>query len=109
MKIKKTFLSVVLALAAGCATTSQRGALNLAQNYYQRGEPEKALAALERARNYDVLSEVDHAGAMLLEALCYEQLRRLPEAAELYQRILATWPGTAFADKANAQLKHFAR
>jgi TolA-binding protein len=92
-------------LAAGCATTSQRGALTRAQDYYRAGQPQQALESLERARGYRGLSAEDSAGAMLLEGLCYEQLNRGADATTVYLKLADLYPDTPFAAKARERLK----
>jgi TolA-binding protein len=98
------WLALTLLLAA-CATMSQRGALTRAQEYYRAGQPQQALESLERARGYRGLSAEDSAGALLLEGLCYEQLKRRADATTVYLKLVDVYPGTPFAAKARERLK----
>jgi aspartate beta-hydroxylase len=63
---------------------------NLFQAYDSAGEPERGLAALDRALTIDP----DYLPAILMKADVLERLGRLPESLALYRAIIASGPNT---------------
>jgi hypothetical protein len=99
-------LIAVLALSVvGCTRWSMNHHLNLAYSAYERGNCEQVTLELSkverasRARPY-VWPEVS-----MLRGLCLERQKLFVDAAQTYQFILASYPQSEYAYRAQARLE----
>jgi tetratricopeptide (TPR) repeat protein len=107
--MKRIFFLAVICLCtvafAGCATTLQRGAMDLARSKISKGQYERALKELSYAEEYKEPTPVLRAEILYLRAICYEGLGRYKDAIGLLKYIIDKFPDSSYAYQAKERLR----
>ncbi len=95
-------------MLCSCAGMAQSGALSLAYKAYQKGNYVSALQKLSYAESgglYGEMPDKRHAEVLLLKGRCVEGMGNRAEAANLYEYLIKTYPGTEFTAQAQGRLE----
>ena len=111
--MKKIFFLAEICLCAiiflGCATTVQKGAMDLAHSRISKGEYERALKELYYAEGYKEPTPDLKAEIVYLRAICYEGLGRYDDAIGALKYLIDKFPDSSYAYQAKERLRAIER
>ena len=111
--MKRIFFLALICLSAaaflGCATTLQKGAMDVAYSRISKGQYERALQELSYAEGYKEPTPDLRAEIFYLKAICYEGLGRYNDAIGLLKYVIDKFPDSSYAYQAKERLRGIER
>ena len=101
---KLVLISLVL-LTVGCASTSQKNAINLAHSNFLDGDYQSTLKHIIEAEQERKLTDEQKAELIYLKAQAYEGLGHREEAEGLYEYLKQEHPNSQYGYLANKMLE----
>jgi hypothetical protein len=97
--------TLLLLLAAACASTARTGYLYQANQRVNEGRCAEALDDLSAYESLGHPDEIDVPQLSFLKAQCFEQMGRTPDAIGLYDYIATKAPDSPYAFRAKERLE----